>query len=549
MAFTATEYLQFRTSFVMAEIKLIGVTKTYQPAKAFPKANSTRNERQGAASGKRSTQKANCQKDPAFYKGKRDKPAEREKNPTGSSTFSVGLAADRQNAVDNLDLFVEDGEFLVLVGPSGCGKTTTLRLIAGLEQCDDGQISIGGRDVTNISPSKRDVAMVFQNYALYPHMTVYKNMAFGLEVKYGRGVFDVLRRFFRPAIVTKRDELRRGIESRVRQAAELLGIESLLSRRPHQLSGGERQRVALGRAIVRDPAAFLFDEPLSNLDAKLRSRMRLELGQLHHKLGATSVYVTHDQTEAMSLGNRIAVMNHGRIQQLGTPKEVYDRPSNTFVASFIGTQPMNLFPTSWEVNEQGLFLLANGPGSRQTDGSQAEKNQSKDRLEIPLDPNLVHPKGNDSKKRTGSLTLGVRPEHFQVCSASDGFWNAEIKAIDRLGDHCILHLLPNLGPSQSNVTSPTNIDTAKYESNKQNKETPTTLTETHKSQFDGRMPETSIRDIDSPLSNQSPWWTVRVSESEFQSNHYRTGASIGLRTECDKLHYFDAQMGQNLRDG
>ena len=234
-------------------------------------------------------------------------------------TYARGETA----AVRNFDLTVRDGEFLVLVGPSGCGKSTTLRMVAGLETPTEGSISIGGRDVTRLPPKDRDIAMVFQNYALYPHMTVRENMAFGLK----------LRRF-------PKDE----IERRVSAAAGALGLAPYLKRLPKALSGGQRQRVALGRAIVREPAVFLFDEPLSNLDAKMRVEMRAEIIRLHHRLGATMIYVTHDQTEAMTMGERIVVMSQGEIQQVAPPLEVYERPANPFVAGFIGTPPMNLFP-------------------------------------------------------------------------------------------------------------------------------------------------------------------------------------------------------------
>lgn len=226
-------------------------------------------------------------------------------------------------AVNDFTLDVKDGEFLVLVGPSGCGKSTTLRMVAGLELPTSGRILIGGRDVTNLPPKERDIAMVFQNYALYPHMTVAENMAFALK----------LRGF-------KKSE----IERRVANAAETLGLVPYLKRLPKALSGGQRQRVALGRAIVREPSVFLFDEPLSNLDAKMRVEMRAEIIRLHNSLGATMIYVTHDQTEAMTMGSRIVVMNEGCIQQVAPPLDVYEHPSNPFVASFIGTPPMNLFP-------------------------------------------------------------------------------------------------------------------------------------------------------------------------------------------------------------
>ena len=224
-------------------------------------------------------------------------------------------------AVHRVDLAIGDGEFVVLVGPSGCGKTTTLRMIAGLESISDGELRIGDRVVTDLPPKERDVAMVFQNYALYPHMTVYQNLSFALR----------LQHLSRP-----------DIDRRVREAAGLLGLEHLLDRNPRQLSGGERQRVALGRALVRHPQVFLFDEPLSNLDAKLRVQMRREIARLHRELKATMIYVTHDQVEAMTLGERIVVLNAGRVQQVASPRVLYQKPANTFVASFIGSPAMNL---------------------------------------------------------------------------------------------------------------------------------------------------------------------------------------------------------------
>lgn len=232
-------------------------------------------------------------------------------------------AAGQTPAVDAFTLDVAPGEFLVLVGPSGCGKSTTLRMVAGLELPSSGTIAIAGRDVTRLPPKDRDIAMVFQNYALYPHMTVQENMAFALKLRH-----------------VPKDEIRR----RVAAAADTLGLTPYLSRLPKALSGGQRQRVALGRAIVREPAVFLFDEPLSNLDAKMRVEMRAEIIRLHRRLDATMIYVTHDQTEAMTMGQRIVVMDGGKIQQAAAPLDVYDHPANPFVASFIGTPPMNLFP-------------------------------------------------------------------------------------------------------------------------------------------------------------------------------------------------------------
>src|SRR6266853_847907 len=248
---------------------------------------------------------------------------------------------DAAHAVKDVNLEIRDREFVVLVGPSGCGKTTTLRMVAGLESITSGQVLIGDRVVNELPPMDRDIAMVFQNYALYPHMSVYDNMAFGLK----------MRRFSRGEI-----------ELRVQEAAEILGIEDYLRRKPRQLSGGQRQRVALGRAIVRHPQVFLFDEPLSNLDAKLRVQMRVELKKLHERLGTTAIYVTHDQVEAMTLGDRVVVMRDGWVQQVGDPMTLYNEPANRFVAGFIGSPAMNFADVRIAGENGGLW--AEGEGIR-----------------------------------------------------------------------------------------------------------------------------------------------------------------------------------------
>ncbi|MEM1211969.1 MAG: sn-glycerol-3-phosphate ABC transporter ATP-binding protein UgpC [Planctomycetota bacterium] len=255
-------------------------------------------------------------------------------------------------AVNDISLGIEDGEFMVLVGPSGCGKSTTLRMVAGLEEITDGTIAIGDRVVNDVAPKDRDIAMVFQNYALYPHMTVYKNMAFGLK----------LRKF--PKVE---------IDKRVREAAEILGIEALLERKPKALSGGQRQRVALGRAIVRDPAVFLFDEPLSNLDAKLRVETRAEIKRLHKRLATTTIYVTHDQEEAMTLGDRVCVMSEGLIQQCDKPLSIYDRPVNRFVAAFLGTPPMNFVDGRLVSEGDGLWFSSEHGARIKLTGHHAER--------------------------------------------------------------------------------------------------------------------------------------------------------------------------------
>jgi sn-glycerol 3-phosphate transport system ATP-binding protein len=266
-----------------------------------------------------------------------------------------------QEVVHGITADVQDGEFMVIVGPSGCGKSTLLRMVAGLEVVSSGEIRIGGRVVNDLEPKDRDIAMVFQNYALYPHMSVYENMSYGLRL---RGL------------------PREDIDARVQRAAQILELAAYLARRPRELSGGQRQRVAMGRAIVREPAVFLFDEPLSNLDAKLRVQMRAELQALHRRLGTTSLYVTHDQVEAMTLAQRMVVMNAGRVEQIGAPLDVYARPATAFVAAFIGSPPMNLIP-----QERG--------GRR--------------------------------------ILFGIRPEHLQPCSESEAMLAPEIDLVEPLG--------------------------------------------------------------------------------------------------------------------
>ncbi len=302
--------------------------------------------------------------------------------------------------VDQVSLSVEDKEFLVLVGPSGCGKTTTLRMIAGLEEVTDGEIYIGNQDVTDAHPRDRDVAMVFQNYALYPHMNVYTNMAFGLRLK----------KF-----------PKQEIDGRVKDVAAILGIDHLLQRKPKQLSGGERQRVAMGRAIVRKPQAFLFDEPLSNLDAKLRVVMRGELSKLHEKLETTSIYVTHDQIEAMTLADRIVVMNEGRISQIGDPMEVYNSPANLFVAGFIGNPAMNFIDVR-VAEESGKLCVKN----------------SDIKLLIPERLRARFEKAKDKE-----AVLGIRPEHIYDRRIKGDFeggqpLNCMVEVVEPIGKEIIL---------------------------------------------------------------------------------------------------------------
>ena len=302
-------------------------------------------------------------------------------------------------AVHGLDLVITDGEFLVLVGPSGCGKSTTLRMIAGLESISSGQLLIGDRLANDIPSRDRDIAMVFQSYALYPHMSVRQNLAFALK----------LRKLPEAEIVR-----------RVGDAAAALGLDRMLDRKPKQLSGGERQRVALGRAIVRQPQVFLFDEPLSNLDAKLRVHMRREIGRLHRELGTTMIYVTHDQVEAMTLGDRIAVMSAGRLQQVDTPLGLYERPANLFVAGFIGSPPMNLIPGT-------VTSAAGGQGGRLFRSSSGDVSLVLDRRAAP------------GIADGGTVTLGVRPEGLRV-DGEDAPIRGRVDLVEPLGSETLVHV-------------------------------------------------------------------------------------------------------------
>ena len=334
---------------------------------------------------------------------------------------------DNTIAVDDVSLEIEDQEFLVLVGPSGCGKSTTLRLIAGLEASTSGVVRIGKRDVTNVAPKDRDIAMVFQNYALYPHMSVYKNLSFGLTLRLNRGfgggvIGRGLRKIFQPQRAQESAQLYAEIDKQVRQTALRLGIEHLLDRKPHQLSGGERQRVALGRAIVRNPAAFLFDEPLSNLDAKLRQQLRVELKRLHRELAATMIYVTHDQVEAMTLGDRVAVMNEGRVLQVGSPLEIYQRPANLFVAKFIGNQPINLCRGA--VKRLGGQIRFEGGIQLQLDSSSS----GFERISKLI----------GDRASSLDVVIGFRAE--DVCPTQEGgMFEVEVMEMDRLGESTLIH--------------------------------------------------------------------------------------------------------------
>ena len=294
--------------------------------------------------------------------------------------------------VKDFNFTVHDKELVVLVGPSGCGKSTTLRMIAGLEEISEGSIYIGDRRVNDVAPKDRDIAMVFQAYALYPHWSVYDNMAFALKLR-----------------KTPKEE----VKSRVLNAAKILEIDHLLDRKPKALSGGQRQRVAMGRAIVRDPSVFLFDEPLSNLDAKLRVQMRVEISKLHNRLQTTIVYVTHDQVEAMTLADRIVIMNDGRIQQAGTPLDVYERPANLFVATFIGSPSMNVLKGEYD----GDNLVVGG---------------------TPIEPTAKQKSCMGSYR--GDITLGVRPQHVSVADGGRNTVQARVEVVEHLGSEKFVYL-------------------------------------------------------------------------------------------------------------
>ena len=307
-----------------------------------------------------------------------------------------GSGAKANQVIHGVSAEVADGEFIVIVGPSGCGKSTLLRMVAGLEEISGGQIAIGGRVVNDVEPSERDIAMVFQNYALYPHMSVFDNMAYGLKIA-----------------KLPLDE----IKQRVDKAAKILEIGPFLQRKPRELSGGQRQRVAMGRAIVRQPSVFLFDEPLSNLDAKLRAQTRLEIQKLHRELGVTSLFVTHDQVEAMTLAQRMIVMNAGRMEQIGTPEAVYQRPATTFVAGFIGSPPMNL-------------LRGQADGSRFSVAGH--------HLNLPA-----------AAPRAGDLILGLRPEHAELRAAGPQGWPLQVEMVEMLGAERLVYA--RLGESMFTV--------------------------------------------------------------------------------------------------
>jgi multiple sugar transport system ATP-binding protein len=377
-------------------------------------------------------------------------------------------------AITDVSLDINDGEFLVLVGPSGCGKSTLLRMIAGLEEVTEGQLKIGERVVNDVTPKDRDIAMVFQNYALYPHMSVYDNMAFGLKLR-----------------KMAKDEIKR----RVSEAARVLEITEYLERKPKALSGGQRQRVAMGRAIVREPSAFLMDEPLSNLDAKLRVQMRSEIGMLQQRLGTTTVYVTHDQVEAMTMGDRVAVIRKGRLQQIDNPRNLYDNPDNLFVAGFIGSPSMNF--VYGQVEGAGDQLYVSFAGDR-----------------VKIDPNVVANRKSLADYTGKEVVIGIRPEAFELVAAvpnadPEQTINIKVGLVEQLGSEAYVHFLkpspPVITPDIRELLADQGTD-------------PTTL------------------------GNETKF-TARV-DPDFAP---RNGEEAKLVIETGKLHFFDKETGDAIK--
>jgi multiple sugar transport system ATP-binding protein len=377
-------------------------------------------------------------------------------------------------AIDGLNLEINDGEFMVLVGPSGCGKTTALRMIAGLEDITGGTIQIGDRVVNDLPPKDRDIAMVFQNYALYPHMTVEQNLAFGLQLR-----------------KTPKDEIKR----RVVEAANMLGLDQLLKRKPAALSGGQRQRVAMGRAIVREPQAFLMDEPLSNLDAKLRVSMRASLSQLHQRLGVTTVYVTHDQIEAMTLGHRVCVLRDGKLQQVDTPQNLFDNPANLFVAGFIGSPAMN-FVTAELARDDGPAVSFAG-------------------VKLPVPAEVVSSRPGLDGYFGREVILGIRPSDFEDASIGDGKWArmpVTADVTEELGSE--IHVIFTIDAPP--VEQAASVQAAAVDA--------------------------SEEDVAIPLSGGKSQWTARVSAR----SAVRSRQQIELGVDTANLQFFDPSSGLSI---
>ncbi|HUL25773.1 MAG TPA: sn-glycerol-3-phosphate ABC transporter ATP-binding protein UgpC [Streptosporangiaceae bacterium] len=417
---------------------------------------------------------------------------------------------DGTTAVRSLDLAIADGELMVLVGPSGCGKTTALRMVAGLEEATEGTILIGGRAVNDVEPRDRDIAMVFQSYALYPHLTVRQNMAFSLKYRGGSG----------------KDEIKR----RVDEAARILELEPLLERKPRQLSGGQRQRVAMGRAIVRQPQAFLMDEPLSNLDAKLRVQMRAEIARLQRSLGVTTIYVTHDQTEAMTLGSRVAVIRLGELQQVAPPQELYQRPVNLFVASFIGSPAMNLVEASVERGDGGPQVCF-GP-HRLTIGEKAVREH----------PGLEHYLGRQ-------VVCGIRPEHLEDASLArdttpGSVIDVSVELREELGSEVDLHCAVGVAPLHLAGLADEDADETAGAAGQADAAAPADAAGEASAAGAGRAPVADPSDPAAPAGSALAATIVARVDP-------RTALGVGdrarLQVDLAALHFFDPATGTSLR--